>query len=115
MWTIKLDKLKCRLAACGSQTQDIYGRTSTTDLDTAMLRFMLSWGASSSDNKIASLDITDAFLNADLPPGSLVILTPPSILSGLGLIPQGFVGRFIGQLMALGRLLASGKMRTLQR
>ena len=64
VWTIKPDKLKHRIAACGNQTKDSYRRTSTTDLETAMLRFMLSWAASSSVNKVASLDITAAFLNA---------------------------------------------------
>ena len=44
VWTIKPDKFKCRIVACGNQTQDTYGRTSTTDLDTQMLRFILSWG-----------------------------------------------------------------------
>ena len=93
VWTIKPDKFKRRIVACGNQTQDIYGRTSTTDLDTAMLRFMLSWGASSSDHKMASLDITAACLNAELPPGRVVVLRPPSILYRLGLIPQGFCWR----------------------
>ena len=93
VWTIKPDKFKCRIVACGNQTQDIYGRTSTTDLDTQMLRFILSWGGSSSDHKMASLDITAAFLNAELPPGRVVVLRPPSILYRLGLIPQGFCRR----------------------
>ena len=93
VWTIKPDKFKCRIVACGNQTQDIYGRTSTTDLDTQMLRFILSWGASSSEHKMASLDITAAFLNAELPPGRVVVLRPPSILYRLGLIPQGFCWR----------------------
>ena len=93
VWAIKPDKLKRRIVACGNQTQDIYGRTSTTDLDTAMLCFTLSWGASSSDHEMASLDITAAFLNADLPPGRVVVLRPPSILYRLGFIPQGFCWR----------------------
>ena len=93
VWTIKPDKFKCRIAACGNQTQDIYGRTSTTDLDTAMLRFILSWGASSSEHAMASLDITAAFLNTELPPGRVVVLRPPSILYRLGLNPQGFCWR----------------------
>ena len=88
VWTIKPDKFKCRIVACGNQTQDIYGRTSTTDLDTAMLRFILSWGASSSEHATASLDITAAFLNAELPPGRVVVLRPPSILYRLGLIRE---------------------------
>ena len=82
VWTIKPDKYKRRIVACGNQTQDIYGRASATDLDTAMLHFMLSWGASSSDHELASLDITAAFLNAELPPGRVVVLRPPSICIG---------------------------------
>ena len=93
VWTIKPDKYKCRIVARGNQTQDIYGRTSTTDLDTAMLRFILSWKASSSDHGLASLDITAAFLNGELPPGSVVALRPPSILYRLGLTPQGLCWR----------------------
>ena len=112
VWTIKPDKFKCKIVACGNQTQDTYGRTSTTDLDTAMLRFILSWGASSSDHKMASLDITAAFLNAELPPGMVAVLRPPSILYRLGLIPQGFCWEgFTVQFMAVGRLQAFGKTR----
>ena len=55
VWTIKPDKYKCRIVACGNQTQDTYGRTSTTDLDTSMLRYILSWAASSSQNAVAYL------------------------------------------------------------
>ena len=44
-----------------------YNMTSTTDLDTTMLRFLLSWGAASSDFAIASLDVPAAFLNAPGP------------------------------------------------
>ena len=43
--------------------------------------------------KMASLDVTAAFLNAELPPGRVVVLRPPSILYRLGLIPQGFCWR----------------------
>ena len=64
-----------------------------TDLDTCMLRFILSWAASSRFNTIASLDVTAAFLNADLPPGRVVVLRPPTVLYKLGLIPTGFVWR----------------------
>ena len=63
VWTIKPDKFKCRIVACGNQTQDTYGRTSTIDLDSAMLRFILSWAASSPDSSLASLNIAAAFLN----------------------------------------------------
>ena len=56
-----------------------------------MLRFLLSWGASSSSHAIASLDVTAAFLNAALPEGMVVVLRPPTILYKLQLLPQGHV------------------------
>ena len=43
---MKSDKYKVRIVACGNKTADTYGRVSTTDLDTAMLRYILSWAAS---------------------------------------------------------------------
>ena len=55
-----------------------------------MLRYILSWSASSRDHALGSLDITAAFLNAELPAGRVVILRPPTILYKLGLLPQGF-------------------------
>ena len=58
-----------------------------------MLRFILSWAASSRFNTIASLDVTAAFLNADLPPRRVVILRPPTVLYKLGLISTGFLWR----------------------
>ena len=45
VFPIKLDKYKVRIVACGNKTADTYGRVSTTDLDTAMLRYILSWSA----------------------------------------------------------------------
>ena len=56
-----------------------------------MLRFILSWGASSSDFAIASLDVTAAFLNAPLPKGRIVVLRPPTVLDKLQLLPPGHV------------------------
>ena len=93
VFTIKPEKYKIRIVACGNQTKDTYGKITTTDLDTCMLRFILSWAASSRFNTIASLDVTAAFLNADLPPGRVVVLRPPTVLYKLGLIPTGFVWR----------------------
>ena len=43
VFTIKPDKHTVRVVACGNKTAETYGRTSTTDLDTAMLTFLLSW------------------------------------------------------------------------
>ena len=42
VFTIKPDKYKVRIVACGNKTADTYGRVSTTDLDAAMLRYILS-------------------------------------------------------------------------
>ena len=91
VFSIKPDKYKVRIAACGNKTHETYGKISTSDLDAAMLRFLLSWSASSSNNCIASLDITAAFLNAALPEGRVVVLRPPTILYKLQLIPPGHI------------------------
>ena len=39
VFSIKLDKHKVRIVACGNKTHEIYGRISTSDLDVAMLSF----------------------------------------------------------------------------
>ena len=50
VFTIKPEKYKVRIVACGDQTDETYGKTTTKDLDTCMLRFLLSWGCSSRKN-----------------------------------------------------------------
>ena len=91
VFTIKPDKYKVRIVACGNKTHETFGRVSTTDLDTAMMRYLVSWGDSSPDFTLASLDVTAAFLNAPLPEGRVVILKPPNILDKLQLLPLGHV------------------------
>ena len=91
VFTIKPEKFKTRICACGNQTQETYGRTSTTDLDAGMLRYLLSWSASDPSSAVTSLDVTAAFLNAALPPGRIVILRPPTILYKLGVLAPGTV------------------------
>ena len=56
---------------------NLFGRVSTSDLNTAMMRYLVSWRASSPDFTLASLDVTAAFLNAPLLEGRVVILKPP--------------------------------------
>ena len=90
LFSIKPEKYKVRIVACGNKTDETYGHISTTDLDTTMMRFILSWSSSYPRNEVASLDVTAAFLNADLPPGRVVVIRPPTILYRLGLIPQGY-------------------------
>ena len=84
---------RIRIVACCKQTDDTFGKITTTDLDSWMLRFLLFWGASTRKNVIATLNVTAAFLNADLPPGRIVVPKPPTILYKLGLSPTGFVCR----------------------
>ena len=61
VFTIKPEKYKIRIVGLWDQTKDTYGKITTTDLDTCMLRFILSWAASSRFNTIASLDVTAHF------------------------------------------------------
>ena len=91
VFTIKPDKYKVRIVACGNKTHETFGKISTTDLDTAMMRYLVSWGASSPDFTLASLDVTAAFLKPPLPEGRVVILKPPNILYKLQLLPPGHV------------------------
>ena len=62
VFTIKPSKFKIRIVACGNKVT--FSRSSTTDLDTGMLRYLVSWAASLPNFCLASLDVTAAFLNA---------------------------------------------------
>ena len=42
----KPSKFKIRIVACGKKTDETFGRTSATDLDTSMTRYIISWAAS---------------------------------------------------------------------
>ena len=77
-FTIKPSKFKIRIVACGNKTDETFGRTSTTVLDTGMMRYLVSWAASLPNLCLASLDVTAAFLNAPLPTGRVVVLRPPA-------------------------------------
>ena len=41
VFTIKPEKYKIGIVACGNKTKDTYGKITTTDLDTCMLRFIV--------------------------------------------------------------------------
>ena len=91
VFTQKPDKKKVRIVACGNKTDEVFGKTTTTDLDCGMMRYIISWAASLPDFSLATLDVTAAFLNAPLPAGRIVVLRPPTILYKLKLLPQGHV------------------------
>ena len=109
VFTIKPDKYKVRIVACGNKTADTYGRVSTTNLETAMLPYILSWAASLPDYALATLDVTAAFLNAPLPPGRIVALRPPSILYKLQLLPLAMCGLFTKPSLDFVRLRIFGQ------
>ena len=91
VFTQKPDKKKVRIVAFGNKTDEVFGKTTTTDLDCGMMRYIISWAASLPDFSLATLDVTAAFLNAPLPSGRIVVLRPPTILYKLKLSPQGHV------------------------
>ena len=89
------DVHKCRLVSCGNTTDETYGDISTNEMDVALFRFLLSWGVS------GSMDISTAFLNAELPEGRVVVVKPPACLYQLGLVPPGTVWRLHKALYGL--------------
>eukprot|EP00971_Amphidinium_carterae_P134435 2663987-Amphidinium_carterae.1 len=90
-----------RLCGCGNFESDTYGDTATNELDACLLRYVLSWAAGQPRpldpheasetyrNAIMSLDYTGTFLNALLPEGRVIVLTPPHVFVQLGIIPPG--------------------------
>ena len=57
---------------------------------------MLSWEAAqrsqgSSGRTVEKVDVSNAFINSDLPENRLVLIDPPSLLISLGYLPQGTV------------------------
>ena len=96
------DVFKCRLVSCGNKTDETYGDISTNEMDVALLRFLLSWGVSGGPkNSFVSIDISTAFLNAELPEGRVVVVKPPACLYQLGLVPPGTVWRLHKALYGL--------------
>ena len=82
VFTIQPSKFKVRIVACGNKIEETFGKTSTTDLDTGMMRYIVSWAASLPNFAMASLDVTAAFLK-----GRIVVLRPPTVLYKLTLLP----------------------------
>ena len=72
-------KHKSRLVVCGNFASWGEHSTTTTNLDAPLLRLMLSL-AYSKETTWSSIDITKAFLNADIHDDDTVLVTPPPIL-----------------------------------
>ena len=97
VFAIKTDgRFRVRLVACGNHCAEVLGCVSTSELDGVLLRFMLSWEAAqrsqgSAGRTVEKVDVSNAFINSDLPENRLVLIDPPSLLISLGYLPQGTV------------------------
>ena len=76
---------KSRLVICGNFAAWGERSTTTTNLDAPLLRLMLSL-ACSADTTWSSIDITSAFLNADIHDDDTVLVTPPPILAKMDIV-----------------------------
>eukprot|EP00971_Amphidinium_carterae_P068164 1349407-Amphidinium_carterae.1 len=73
-------KHKSRMVICGNrQPWEADERTSTNNLDAALLRWMLSTWAGE-ETTWTTVDISTAFLTVKMPVEQLVLLRPPAIL-----------------------------------
>ena len=80
----KHTKKKARLVVCG-QFLDPFGESNTSNLDAAPLRTLIASGWQKG-KVIASMDITAAFLHAEMPKNRWVVIAPPAALVNLGLL-----------------------------
>ena len=98
VFTVKVDgRYKTRLVGCDNFGLEALGITTTAELDGVLLRYMLSWHAGRRGSKnmsqetVAQLDISNAFINSELPDSRLVLITPPSILVTLGFVDKKMI------------------------
>ena len=83
-------KHKSRMVICGNFASWGEHSTTTTDLDAPLLRLMLSLSCSA-ETTWSSIDITSAFLNADIPDDDTVLVTPPPILVKMDIVKPNTV------------------------
>ena len=83
-------KHKNQLAICGNFASWGKHSTTTTNLDVPLLRLMLSL-ACSADTTWSSIDITSAFLNADIHDDDTMLVTPPPILVKMDIVKPNTV------------------------
>eukprot|EP00971_Amphidinium_carterae_P165602 3282814-Amphidinium_carterae.1 len=81
-------KYKSKLVICGSrQPWEQDESTATNNLDAPLLRWMLS-AFRGPDVTWCSVDISTAFLTADIPPEQLVLLKPPKSVVELKVVEE---------------------------
>ena len=83
-------KHKSRLVICGNFASWGEHSTTTTNLDAPLLRLMLSLSCSA-ETTWSSIDITSAFLNADIHDDDTVLVTPPPILVKMDIVKPNTV------------------------
>ena len=84
-------KRKSRLVICGNFASWGEHSTTTTNLDAPLLRLMLSL-ACSAETTWSSINITSAFLNADIHDDDTVLVKPPPILVKMDIVKPNTVG-----------------------
>ena len=83
-------KHKSRLVICGNLASWGEHSTTTTNLDAPLLRLMLSLSCSA-ETTCSSIDITSAFLNADIHDDDTLLVTPPPILVKMDIVKPNTV------------------------
>ena len=83
-------KHKSRLVICGNFASWGEHSTTTTNLDVPLLRLMFSI-ACSKETTWSNIDITSAFLNADIHDDDTVLVTPPPILVKMDIVKPNTV------------------------
>ena len=83
-------KHKSRMVICGNFATWGEHSTTTTNLDAPLLRLLLSL-ACSKETTWSSVDITSAFLNADIHDEDTVLITPPPILVKMDVVKPNTV------------------------
>ena len=83
-------KHKSRLVICGNFASWGEHSTTTTNLDAPLLRLMLSLSCST-ETTWSSINITSAFLNADIHDDDTVLVTPPPILVKMDIVKPNTV------------------------
>ena len=83
-------KRKNRLVICGNFAVRGEHSTTTTNLDAPLFRLMLSLTCSP-DTTWSNIDITSAFLNADIHEDDTALVTPPPILVKMDIVKPNTV------------------------
>ena len=83
-------KHKSRLVICGNFASWGEHSTTTSNLDVPLLRLMLSLSCSA-ETTWSSIDITSAFLNADIHDDDTMLVTPPPILVKMDIVKPNTV------------------------